>query len=197
MRRNAYSFSFFEKGTRHPPFLFSWLKPLERRTYLVPNVACRKYSTTSRVPCEGSICNCARCLFKPDLSAVYGVFFPGAELSKSVPGNSDLWVFTLCGKGLLLHQLRPKVWWKLGSFAGDLSPLVSWRWLFGAVCVWTINLHQAPAQTGTDRKYTVSLSPWQHSFGLLQDAVLGVEGPCQRWAKKPASFSLPTGLLCQ
>lgn len=84
-------------------------------------------------------------------------FFPGTELSKSVPGNSDLWVFTLCGKGLLLHQLRPKVWWKLGSFTGDLSPLVSWRWLFGAVCVWTINLHQAPAQTGTDRKYTVSV----------------------------------------
>lgn len=37
---------------------------------------------------------------------------PSTELSKSVPGNSDLWVFTLCGNGQILYQLRPKVWLK-------------------------------------------------------------------------------------
>lgn len=100
----------------------------------------------SKIQHEGSVCNHARCLLKPDLAfSAYKVFFP-LHSSPSLNQGTLISGYLLCvGRGCDSQQRRPEVWWKLGSYSGDLSPLVSWRWLFRAVCVWTINLHQASA----------------------------------------------------
>ena len=107
-KKNANPFTIFGKGSRHHSFLllsrqttvFSWLKPSERRAYFVLSFPCRKYSTTSRVPFEGSVCNCACCLSKPNLSLAYRVFFFPVQSSPSLYQGTLISRYLLCvGRG--------------------------------------------------------------------------------------------------
>lgn len=170
----------------------SWLMALRR---------CSDLFAMKAILC--ALSNCLKCIltrFEPDLSAASRAAphinpTPRYRALQSVPGNSDLGVFTQCGNGLRLHQRRPKVWWKLGIFAGDLSPSVSWRELFGALCVWTINLHQAPA-TDWDRQEVYSFSVttatclWPHARrgGSWSGRTSSATGPVKHAALDAANW---------